>query len=117
MSNLHTQSCEACYSGAPKVTEDEMLKLGKAIPHWSVIELKGEKQLQRSFKLKNFTEALAFTQKIGEMADAEDHHPAILLEYGKVTVRWWTHAIGGLHHNDYITAAKTDTVYEEYSTR
>jgi 4a-hydroxytetrahydrobiopterin dehydratase len=53
-------------------------------------------------------QALDFTNKVGGLAEEEDHHPAILTEYGKVTVVWWTHAIKGLHRNDFIMAAKTD---------
>lgn len=109
--NLQAQHCEACSADAPRVTREEMEQLGQEVPQWSVIELDGEQQLQRQFKLKNFAQALAFTQKIGEMAEEVDHHPAILTEYGKVTVRWWTHKIGGLHRNDYIMAARTDEAF------
>jgi len=71
----------------------------------------GKEQLCKEFKFKNFVEALAFTNKVGELAEAENHHPAILVEYGKVTVSWWTHVIGGLHKNDFIMAARTDSAY------
>ncbi len=113
MSDLMKQRCEACKADAPKVTDDEKQALGKEVPDWQVVELDGEEQLQRVFKLKNFARAQAFTNKVGDLAEAENHHPAILLEYGKVTVRWWTHKIGGLHKNDYIMAARTDAAYEE----
>jgi 4a-hydroxytetrahydrobiopterin dehydratase len=66
----------------------------------------------RAFKFKNFTEALAFTDQVGEIAEEEGHHPALFTEWGKVTVRWWTHKIGGLHENDFIMAAKTDRLYD-----
>lgn len=111
--SLQAQHCEACSADAPRVTREEMEQLGQEVPQWSVIERDGEQQLQRQFKLKNFARALAFTQKIGEMAEEVDHHPAILTEYGKVTVRWWTHKIGGLHRNDYIMAARTDEAFEK----
>lgn len=113
MSELTDQSCEACSADAPKVTDDEKQSLGKEVPDWQVVELGGEEQLQRVFKFKNFARAQAFTNKVGDLAEAEGHHPAILLEYGKVTVRWWTHKIGGLHKNDYIMAARTDVAYSE----
>ena len=112
MSELTKQSCEACRADAPKVTDDEKQSLGKEVPGWQVVELDGEEQLQGVFKLKSFAQAQAFTNKVGDLAEAENHHPAILLEYGKVTVRWWTHKIGGLHKNDYIMAARTDAAYE-----
>lgn len=108
MSSLTTQSCEACRADAPKITEDEKQSLLGEIPDWQLIELNGEEQLKRVFKFRNFAEALAFTNKVGDLAEAEGHHPAVLLEWGKVTVRWWTHKIGGLHKNDFIMAARTD---------
>ncbi|AZT83551.1 4a-hydroxytetrahydrobiopterin dehydratase [Marinobacter sp. NP-4(2019)] len=111
MSSLTTQSCEACRADAPKITEDEKQSLLGEIPEWQVTELNGEEQLKRVFKFRNFAEALAFTNKVGDLAEAEGHHPAVLLEWGKVTVRWWTHKIGGLHRNDFIMAARTDAAY------
>ena len=59
------------------------------------------------------TFSIAFTDEVGALAEEEGHHPAILTEYGKVTVRWWTHAIGGLHKNDFIMAAKVDELFED----
>lgn len=111
MSGLTQQSCEACSADAPLATAAEKQAWGKDVPEWQVVELGGEEQLQRVFKLKNFARAQEFTNKVGDLAEAEGHHPAILLEYGKVTVRWWTHKIGGLHKNDYIMAARTDEAY------
>ena len=60
----------------------------------------------------NFVDALAFTNRVGQIAEEEDHHPALLTEWGKVTVSWWTHKIRGLHRNDLIMGAKTDELYE-----
>ena len=67
--------------------------------------------LTRQFKFKNFVQALAFANRVGDLAEQQDHHPAILVEWGRVTVSWWTHVIGGLHQNDFISAAKTDQLY------
>ena len=111
MSELTQQHCEACNKDAPKVTSDEKQTLHKDIPDWKIVETDVEEQLHKVFKLKNSAQAQAFTNKVGDLAEAEDHHPAILLEYGKVTVSWWTHAIGGLHRNDFIMAAKTDAAF------
>ncbi|HET8801705.1 MAG TPA: 4a-hydroxytetrahydrobiopterin dehydratase [Marinobacter sp.] len=113
MSELTSQRCEACSADAPQVTADEKQALQQDVPEWQVVELDGEEQLKRVFKLKNFAQAQAFTNKVGDLAEAENHHPAILLEYGKVTVRWWTHKIGGLHKNDFIMAARTDYAYSD----
>ena len=75
---------------------------------WLLVLLLRALQLRREFTFRNFKEALAFTNRLGELAEAEFHHPAILTEWGKVTVSWWTHKIGGLHRNDFIMAARTD---------
>lgn len=111
MSNLAQQTCEACKPDAPTLSDSEINELKPDVPEWEVKEIDGEKRLSRQFKFKNFAQALAFTQTVGDMAEEADHHPAILTEYGKVTVDWWTHKIGGLHKNDFVMAAKTDKAY------
>lgn len=111
MSDLAKQTCEACKADAPKVSEAELADLKPEVPEWELLTVEGEQRLRRVFKLKNFAEALAFTQRVGELAEAADHHPALLTEWGKVTVDWWTHKIGGLHRNDFVMAAKTDEAY------
>ena len=111
MEALAQQTCTACRAGAPTVTDAEMAELRPQIPDWQVVERAGIPRLERAFSLKNFAEALAFTNRVGELAEAEGHHPAILTEWGRVTVTWWTHKIKGLHRNDLIMAAKTDAVY------
>ncbi len=68
----------------------------------------GIKRLERAFRFKNFAEAVAFTNRVAKTAEEEGHHPAILTEWGKVIVTWWTHKIRGLHQNDFIVAAKTE---------
>jgi 4a-hydroxytetrahydrobiopterin dehydratase len=103
--------CEACHAGAPPATESERADFLAAHPEWRIEQVDDVPQLVRTFKFQNFTEALAFTCRVGEMADAEDHHPAILTEWGKVTVRWWTHKIRNLHLNDLIAAAKSDALF------
>ena len=108
MSQLRQMKCEACRKGAPTVTEDEFASLMPQIPDWKLIEREGIKQLERCYPFNDFTEALFFTNKVGTLAEEEGHHPALLTEWGKVTVTWWTHKIKGLHRNDFIMAAKTD---------
>lgn len=105
---LSEMKCVACRGGEPTVTETELAEYSAQVPDWQVVEEEGERRLRRSFKFSNFAEALAFTNRVGAMAEEEDHHPAILTEWGRVTVTWWTHKIGGLHRNDFIMAAKTD---------
>jgi 4a-hydroxytetrahydrobiopterin dehydratase len=110
MSDLKEQACVPCRGGEPPLTEAEIAALKPELPDWEVIEVDGIQRLQRLFKFKNFAQALEFTNRVGELAEMEDHHPAILTEWGKVTVTWWTHKIKGLHKNDFIMAAKTDSL-------
>lgn len=111
MTDLSEQSCEACRAGAPLISEDELRLLMPAIPDWQVVVVDGVKQLTREFSFKNFAQAMVFSNRVGDLAEAENHHPAILTEWGKVTITWWTHTIRGLHKNDLILAARTDLVY------
>ena len=110
MSQLSQQACEACRVGAPTVTEEEKQSLGAEVPEWQIVERDGIMKLERTFTFKDFVQALDFTNRVGELAEEADHHPAILTEYGKVTVTWWSHKIKGLHRNDFILAARTDEV-------
>lgn len=109
--SLTQQSCEACRADAPKATDEEIKQWHEEVPEWKLIEEDGEEKLQRTFKFDNFAEALKFTNQVGDLAEEQDHHPALTTEYGKVTVIWWTHKIGGLHRNDFICAARTDQLY------
>jgi 4a-hydroxytetrahydrobiopterin dehydratase len=108
MDDLSNMQCVACRKGEPTVTEAEMAALRPQIPDWQVVERDGIPRLERVFSFPNFAQALAFTDRVGALAEAEGHHPALLTEWGRVTVTWWTHKIGGLHRNDFIMAAKTD---------
>jgi 4a-hydroxytetrahydrobiopterin dehydratase len=110
MFDLSKQSCEACRADAPKISDEDLKLMMPNIPDWSVIVVDGVMQLSREFDFRDFAQALAFTNRVGEIAEAEDHHPAILTEWGKVTVSWWSHKIKGLHKNDLIMAARTDEV-------
>ncbi|SRR5581483_9742065 len=108
MTTLSQQKCVACRGTEPILTDAQIAELQPQIPEWQVKEVGGMKRLERVFKFKNFAEALSFTNKVGEIAEQEDHHPLIITEWGRVTINWWTHKIGGLHQNDFIMAAKTD---------
>ncbi|MBT1065663.1 4a-hydroxytetrahydrobiopterin dehydratase [Bowmanella sp. Y26] len=110
MSNLTQQKCEACRADAPQVSEQELAELIRDIPDWVPQVRDNVMQLEREFTFKNFKQAWAFSNQVAELAEVEFHHPSILLEWGKVTVTWWTHAINGLHKNDFICAAKTDAL-------
>ncbi len=92
------------------LTDAEIYQRMPQVPEWQVKEVNGEKRLERVFKFKDFAEALAFTNKVGAIAEQEDHHPAITTEWGKVTVEWWTHKIHGLQQDDFNMAARTDAL-------
>ena len=109
--SLTQEKCVACRRGAPTVTDDEMAALLPEVPDWEIVEVDGIKRLRRVFQFEDFAAALAFTNRIGEAAEAEGHHPALLTEWGRVTVNWWTHKIRGLHRNDFVMAAKTDELH------
>jgi len=111
MEQLTQMRCTACRGGEPTVTDAETSELHPQIPEWHIEEREGIKRLERVFKFDDFVRALAFTNKVGALAEEEGHHPALLTEWGKVTVTWWTHKIRGLHRNDFIMAAKTDQLY------
>lgn len=97
--------------GEGPVTTQELAELKPQIPAWKIIKKEGVDRLRRKFTFDNFAQALAFTNQVGKIAEAENHHPVLKTEWGKVTVTWWTHKIGGLHLNDFIMAAKTDQQY------
>ena len=113
MDALVQERCVACRRDAPRVTDDEIAALKPQIPDWELTDREGIPRLERTFRFPDFAQALAFTQRVGELAEAERHHPAILTEWGRVTVSWWTHKIRGLHRNDFIMAAKTDRLGAE----
>ena len=111
MPELSQLRCVACRGGEPTLTAAQVAELQPQVPEWQVGEVDGVKRLERVFKFKDFIEAIAFTNKVGLIAEKEEHHPQIVTEYGRVTVAWWTHKIRGLHQNDFIMAAKTDQLY------
>lgn len=111
--HLAKMTCSACRGDEPSLTDEELEQVLPRVPEWELVEQDGVKKLRRTFKFRNFMEALAFTNRVGEAAEAEGHHPIITLTWGKVTVTWYTHKIKGLHENDFIMAAKTDKLHTE----
>jgi len=108
MNDLKELKCEACRIDSEPVTGKKLREYLEILPNWDVVEVNGINRLKRSFAFNNFNDALAFTNRVGAIAEAEDHHPEIVTQWGKVIVSWWTHKIKGLHMNDFIMAAKTD---------
>jgi 4a-hydroxytetrahydrobiopterin dehydratase len=108
MNELAQQHCSAVSATTPRLYERDINQYLADLPDWEVYEHEGVPRLEKSFKFKDFIQAVAFTNRVAQVANEEDHHPTILTEWGKVTVTWWTHKIRGLHRNDFIMAAKTD---------
>lgn len=109
--NLTGMKCVACEGGVPPLTGDALLPYKKALsPTWALSE--GEKKLAKEFVFKDFKEAMVFVNKVADIAEAEGHHPDIAISYKRVTLTLWTHAIGGLSENDFIVAAKIDTLIQ-----
>jgi 4a-hydroxytetrahydrobiopterin dehydratase len=103
--------CSAITASTPKLNKQDIQLYLAKLPTWQVYEKDGEPRLEKVFLFKDFIQALEFTNRVAQTANQEDHHPAILTEWGKVTITWWTHRIRGLHLNDFIMAAKTDQLY------
>jgi 4a-hydroxytetrahydrobiopterin dehydratase len=116
MGILTNEKCTACRRDSPQVTEAEIQELKPQVPKWSLVERQGIPQLERIFLFENFAVALSFTNRVGALAEAEGHHPAILTEWGRVTVTLWTHTIRSLHRNDFVMAAKIDSLATERAT-
>jgi 4a-hydroxytetrahydrobiopterin dehydratase len=110
MGSLASERCVPCRGGDPPIEAAELGRRRAEIPEWQVVERDGIPRLERVFAFPDFARALAFTNRVGAIAEEHGHHPALLTEWGRVTVTWWTHAIGGLHRNDLVMAARTDAL-------
>ena len=113
MSELANRTCQPCREDSPPVPKAERPALLNQLPGWAVESADGMDRLTARFRFPDFAAALAFANQVGELAEAADHHPRIVLEWGAVEVCWWTHSIGGLHENDFIMAARTSAAYGE----
>lgn len=108
MTELAAKKCVPCSEGADPLNEEQIRELQPKIDDdWEVVD---KKQLERTFKFKDFREALAFTNQVGDIAEEEGHHPVLITSWGRVKVRLYTHVIDGLHENDFILAAKIDKI-------
>ena len=116
MVDLLKQKCVPNSSDTLPATDVEIAELLPQIPDWLLVNEGGSKRLRRSYTFKDFQTAMAFSQAVGNEAEAAGHHPILTTEWGNVTVEWWTHDIGGLHQNDFIMAAKTDAVAKKLAT-
>ena len=109
MTDLTKQKCEACTIDAPLVDEKRFTELLKDLDSWEIIY--GDVNiLSKTYLFDSYEDSVKFSMEIAKWAENEDHHPAILLEWGSVRVQWWSHKIKGLHMNDFICAAKTEAL-------
>jgi 4a-hydroxytetrahydrobiopterin dehydratase len=113
MSSLDIMRCTAFRGGEQPLTREEIEDYLPQVPDWKLVKPNGSYRIERSFRFSDFAKALEFTNRIGLLAEKEGHHPAVLTEWGRVTVSWWTHRIRGLHRNDFIMAAKSEKAYRE----
>ena len=109
--SLAVGKCIPCRKGDPALSDAEVAELLLQVPEWELAVVDGIPRLQRIFKFRNYVDAVAFANKIAMTAEKEDHHPLIVLEWGRVTVQWWTHVVKGLHQNDFVMAAKTNEIF------
>ena len=107
MDDLTKRRCTPCEGGTPKLEGEELERYAVVLPTWKVVD---GRQIEKEYRFPDFAQALAFVNRLGEVAEAEGHHPDVFLAWGKVKVTLWTHAIGGLSENDFILAAKADAV-------
>jgi 4a-hydroxytetrahydrobiopterin dehydratase len=112
---LRTKHCKSCEGGVPELSEREVRDSLKAVPMWNLSS--DGKKIRRDWKLKDFATGLEFIQKVGELAENEDHHPDIhLVGYRNLAIELSTHAVGGLTENDFIMAAKIDDITVKVKT-
>ncbi|HTL17696.1 MAG TPA: 4a-hydroxytetrahydrobiopterin dehydratase [Patescibacteria group bacterium] len=110
MSALAEKDCVPCKGGVPALKGQDLTRLRAELdPAWQIVK---DHQLEREFKFKDFLEALTFTNRVGELAEEQGHHPDIYLSWGKVKVTIWTHKVDGLTESDFVLAAKIDRLKE-----
>ena len=107
---LAERHCVVCKPGTPPLLREEIDRLLEQVAGWSVEEADGHLRLTRTVKFKGFMPGVDLVNRIAPIAEAEGHHPDLLLSYGSLTVWLWTHAAGGLTDNDFILAARIDQV-------
>lgn len=110
---LADEGCRPCGKGAVVLTPEELAELLVSLRLWKLEKVGGVARIVKIFSFKAFADGMAFAKRVAEMADVADHHPALLVEWGRVTVSWWTHSLGGLHRNDFVMAARTDRMLDE----
>jgi 4a-hydroxytetrahydrobiopterin dehydratase len=111
MDTLAQETCAPGSSEMVKLSPEEIKELHMNAPMWETVTLDGVESLRRSFEFDKYTDGLIYATRVGRLAQEQDHHPTITIGYKKVTLDWNTHAVKGLHRNDFIMAAKSDEAY------
>jgi 4a-hydroxytetrahydrobiopterin dehydratase len=105
---LANKKCSSCDGGTPRLTGDALQKIRSQLSGgWNVVD---EQRLEKQFKFPDFRQALQFTNRVGEIAEDQGHHPDIFLTYGEVRLKIWTHQISGLTESDFILAARINQI-------
>lgn len=111
MTALAEKECVPCKGGVPRLEGSELSRLENELgSDWKVVD---GHHLEKEYKFKNFREALTFTNKVGELAESQGHHPDIYLAWGLVKLTVWTHKVDGLTESDFILAAKADKLLQK----
>jgi 4a-hydroxytetrahydrobiopterin dehydratase len=115
MSDLSKRKIVPVGKDSASVNDRQIPVYLEQLPGWQIVDREGIPRLEKSFSFKDFQGALDFTNQVGALAEKMDHHPAILVSWGRAAVSWWTHVIGGLHENDFSMAARTEELYRTRS--
>ena len=110
---LSEMQCTACNKNTRLLNDNEIALLKNELSDWQVFNDSGINKLSQRFVTKNYTRSMAFTNAVAQLASEINHHPLMIVEYGAVTVVWWSHIIKGLHKNDFIMAAKTSELFAQ----
>lgn len=109
--NFEDEHCVPCRSGSASLSVRERNRFLKSVPEWHISD-QTPLRLMRIFRFASYAQAVHFTNQLTMIAENEDHHPKIILEWKSVQVEWWTHAVSGLHRNDFVMAAQSDALYQ-----
>jgi 4a-hydroxytetrahydrobiopterin dehydratase len=112
MSALKDRRCVPCEGGTPALDEATVARMLAEVPGWELRREDDQPRLGRRFRFRDFVAAMAFINKMAALAEAEGHHPDFAVHYNRVDVTLWTHAVGGLSDNDFVLAAKIDTLID-----
>ncbi len=112
--DLSAERCSECHPGSPVVTDAEERLFMQQLPDWDILDVNYVRKLRRVYRLRNWDRSMAFANEVARIADEQDHHPSLQIEFGKVTVTWFTLVVRDLHRNDFVMAAKTDKAFAAF---